>query len=99
MVQKIFLIGVLIFLVGAFFMAFAQDSVIAIPLERYIVQPGDTLWMISKHFYNGDPRKMIHEIREANHLESANIYPGQSLWIPRIYGGCWKWRKLLWQIP
>lgn len=51
---------------------------------KVIVYPGDTLWSIaSKHNYTkADIRKIVHNIRTANNLESAVIMPGQELVIP-----------------
>jgi LysM repeat protein len=52
-----------------------------ITYQIYTVQPGDSLWGISKQYVNGDPRELIYQIRKLNNI-SPNIYPGQSLKIP-----------------
>lgn len=52
----------------------------------YIVEPGDTLWKISQKFNPDqliDRRKHIYQIRKFNKLDSAVIYPGQEILVPR----------------
>ena len=45
-----------------------------------VVQPGDTLWSIAKAQVPGsDPRDVVGTIRDLNQLESADIFPGQTL--------------------
>lgn len=46
-------------------------------VEEYIVEPGDSLWGISKRY--GIP---IAEIKKASSLDGDNIYVGQKLMIP-----------------
>lgn len=55
--------------------------------KEVVVNKGDTLWNIAlKNMPSGyDVRKMIHEIRELNNMESANIYPGEIIKIPIKY--------------
>ena len=44
------------------------------------VQPGDTLWSIAGQVApRRDPRRVVEQIRRANHLDSASIMPGQTL--------------------
>ena len=50
--------------------------------DRYVVQPGDTLWSIAERTFPGDPREGVWELRERNALESALIVPGQVLVLP-----------------
>jgi LysM repeat protein len=52
-------------------------------LVIHTVAPNETLWDIAK-FYSpyADPRKVVYVIRQANHLKSAVIYPGQDLIVP-----------------
>ncbi|NUU53009.1 LysM peptidoglycan-binding domain-containing protein [Paenibacillus taichungensis] len=47
----------------------------------YIVESGDTLFNISKKYYNGDPRKAVDLIQSTNNIQS-NIQPGQILLVP-----------------
>ncbi|MDO6353556.1 LysM domain-containing protein [Caloramator sp. CAR-1] len=49
--------------------------------ETYVVQQGDTLWSIAKKYTNGDPRRLIYEIRKHNDI-SPIIRPGQAIEIP-----------------
>lgn len=47
------------------------------------VQPGDTLWAISKEYLpDVDPRIGVEWISEANGLETAIIHPGDILNVP-----------------
>jgi hypothetical protein len=47
------------------------------------VQPGDTLWSISKKYLpEVDPRIAVEWISEANGLETAIIHPGDVLNVP-----------------
>jgi|GEM_PF-2410086 len=53
-------------------------------LGTYTVMPGDTLWDIAEQFRTGgDVRQVVDAIRQANHLKSATVYPGQVLVIPQ----------------
>lgn len=49
--------------------------------ETYVVQQGDTLWSIAKKYTEGDPRKLIYEIREHNKITPI-IREGQVIEIP-----------------
>jgi hypothetical protein len=53
--------------------------------EETVVQSNDTLWTIAENITpNGqDVRYMVYIIRKVNHLDSAELYPGQRLLIPR----------------
>jgi hypothetical protein len=55
--------------------------------EQYVVvtvKPGDTLWSIARRVSNGkaDLRVLTHRIRKLNSLDSAMLWPGQSLTVP-----------------
>lgn len=52
--------------------------------EQHLVVTGDTLWDIAAGYTpaGGDVRHTVYDIRQANHLESASIFPGQVLQIP-----------------
>jgi len=44
------------------------------------VQPGDTLWSIAQRAEPGsDPRLVVDQLRKANHLNSVQLSPGQTL--------------------
>jgi LysM repeat protein len=44
------------------------------------VQPGDTLWSIAGQVAPGrDPRSVVDQIRQSNHLTSVSLSPGQTL--------------------
>jgi nucleoid-associated protein YgaU len=52
---------------------------------RLVVRPGDTLWEIARAVVgpDGDPRPVVHRIREANRLAPAQgLVPGTSLVVP-----------------
>jgi LysM repeat protein len=45
-----------------------------------IVQPGDTLWSIAQHVEpNRDPRQVVDQLRQLNHLTSVALSAGQTL--------------------
>ena len=44
------------------------------------VQPGDTLWSIAQRVEpNRDPRRVVDQLRQLNHLGSASLSAGQTL--------------------
>lgn len=44
------------------------------------VQPGDTLWSIAGQVAPGsDPRRVVEQLRQSNHLNSVSLTPGQTL--------------------
>jgi nucleoid-associated protein YgaU len=51
---------------------------------EHLVVAGDTLWDIAVGYTpaGGDVRRTVYDIRQVNHLESADIFPGQVLQIP-----------------
>ena len=50
------------------------------PMQRIEVKAGDTLWSIAERLAPGaDPREMVYELRSINHLDSAQLQPGQIL--------------------
>lgn len=62
----------------------AVSNVDALPIEllEITVQPGDTLWSIAKtNVPHKDPRDVIAALRSINELDSARIFPGQTLQI------------------
>ncbi|MHB1125491.1 MAG: cell division suppressor protein YneA [Bacillota bacterium] len=52
---------------------------------QVVVKEGDSLWTIAKKYgpQGEDVRKIIWNLREANGLSSAIIYPGQTLSVPK----------------
>ncbi|SFU78222.1 LysM peptidoglycan-binding domain-containing protein [Alicyclobacillus macrosporangiidus] len=80
---------VLAVLVGALCFATAAMAVVphsrlrADAWTRVQVAPGDTLYELARRFDPADDyRVVVRSILEANHLPSAQIYPGQTLRIP-----------------
>jgi LysM repeat protein len=61
---------------------FARSSEATSPAQRYVVQPGDTLWTIAEHNYAGDPRAAVWRVQHRNHLTSTTLEPGQVLVLP-----------------
>lgn len=49
---------------------------------RYVVRPGDTLWVLASERYGGDPREAVWRIKERNGLASSSLLPGQVLALP-----------------
>jgi LysM repeat protein len=57
----------------------APRPVIA-PGAVVMVRPGDTLWSIAGQVAPGrDPRLVVEHLRQANHLNSVSLIPGQTL--------------------
>lgn len=55
-----------------------------ISFHTIVVRQGDTLWEIAqKYSTNKDIRSYIYDIEKYNNLDSATIYVGQELLIPR----------------
>lgn len=55
-------------------------------LSKVTVGSGDTLWSIAKIYHNSehDIREFIYYIKKLNQLETAQIHPGQELYIPSL---------------
>lgn len=53
--------------------------------EEMVVQNNDTLWSIAEGITpdGQDVRNTVYIIRKVNHLNTAVLYPGQRLLIPR----------------
>ena len=54
--------------------------------RQYVIQAGDTLWSVAAREYGerGDLRQVVWQIRQANHLQSAGVQPGQHLTLPYL---------------
>lgn len=53
------------------------------PVERMVVQPGDTLWAIAAARYPGDdPRERVDAIERLNGLSGPTIEAGETLLLP-----------------
>ncbi|HLN62213.1 MAG TPA: LysM peptidoglycan-binding domain-containing protein [Symbiobacteriaceae bacterium] len=54
-------------------------------VATYTVAPGDTLWAIADQYNKGgDVRRLITAIKQANHMTTATVQPGQVLVVPLI---------------
>lgn len=73
---------VLLALVGVLALAAPRPSNGARFEERYVVQPGDTLWELAVERFGGDPREGVWEIRRRNGLAGAPLEPGTILYLP-----------------
>lgn len=82
--KKLFLIAV-ICIVSSFTIISIKNRTYANKEEKifikYTVKEGDTLWSIAREYTEGDPRKLIYEIRKVNNI-TPMIYPGQEILIP-----------------
>jgi len=53
-------------------------------MRRVTVLPGQTLWAIAHQAEpSADPRTVIPQIMQINAISSAELQPGQQLWVPR----------------
>lgn len=53
------------------------------PVDRMVVQPGDTLWSIAAARYPGDdPRERVDAIERLNGLSGPTIETGETLLLP-----------------
>lgn len=56
------------------------------PLPVVVMESGQTLWSLAERIAPGaDPRDVIEQIIVLNHLESADVWAGQSIIIPQQY--------------
>jgi len=69
-------------LMAALFLAVARPSSGAGPEARYVVRPGDTLWVLAEQRYAGDPREGVWRISERNGLGGSSLQPGMVLYLP-----------------
>jgi len=52
------------------------------PQGYHVVQAGESLWSIAEAHYDGDPRRDVHRLREANGLGDVTLQVGQVLVLP-----------------
>ena len=60
----------------------ARASTAAGPEQRYVVEPGDTLWSIAASRYGGDPRGGVWKIEQRNGLAGRALVAGQTIYLP-----------------
>jgi len=61
----------------------AQQTTPRSPLAQTTVHAGDTLWSVAKRIApRNDPRDVVEQIREVNHLGTAQLKAGQQLLLP-----------------
>ena len=52
-------------------------------LTQVTVQPGDTLWSVSRRLApHRDPREVVEQLQRLNHLSSSGLQVGQQLLLP-----------------
>jgi nucleoid-associated protein YgaU len=73
---------VMVLVAAVLWAVFARDTGARGPEQRYVVQPGDTLWSIADARYAGDPREGVWKLQERNRLDGVTILPGQRLVLP-----------------
>jgi hypothetical protein len=62
----------------------ATSSPAAAPYAQTTVHEGESLWAVAKRVApRHDPRAVVQQIRELNHLDSASVRAGQQLLLPR----------------
>ncbi|MCW2500206.1 MAG: hypothetical protein JWN87_1882 [Frankiales bacterium] len=61
----------------------ATETTTARPYAQTTVHAGETLWAVAKRVAPGqDPRAVVQQLRELNHLASGGIQAGQQLLLP-----------------
>jgi hypothetical protein len=83
--RKILVLYAVCWTVGIGLMTHVWGSVVSadVQYKPYVVKSGDTLWSIAHQVQpDEDPRYVVKEIEEANHLKSADLVPGQTLLVP-----------------
>ena len=61
----------------------ATDAPAHVPYAQTTVHAGETLWSVAKRVAPGhDPREVIVQISELNHLSGSSVRAGQQLLLP-----------------
>jgi hypothetical protein len=52
----------------------------------YTVRAGDTLWTIAldNYSHDRDPRRVVYEIEQKNHLQGSTLYEGERIVLPYL---------------
>ena len=83
MLRRFVAFGIIFALIGSFLvLAFSDTPVTTITVAT--VGAGESLWDMSEDYIgsNSDPREWIFQVIELNNLNSATIFPGQTLIVP-----------------
>lgn len=82
--QKWWLVLLACFGVWGFIHMYSHGVSAQTQMQRYVVQQGDTVWTIAlQKAPNADPRKIVSQIEQMNHLAPADVIkPGETLLIP-----------------
>ena len=84
------LVTLVVLLLGAFSLGRvgtgAATSVPSRPaLEQTTVHAGESLWSVARRVApTADPRTVVVQLRQLNHLDSAAVQVGQPLLLPRV---------------
>ena len=92
--RAVLLLGLLVLTLVAFGLGRLGSSAAATAAENHpkpvgyaatTVHGGETLWTVAKRVAPGrDPREVITQIQELNHLHSGGIQVGQQLLLPHV---------------
>lgn len=80
-----FFIFSLILFFSAFFSISEPKAEVEYPTVNWIVEEGDSLWMIAKNNLLEDTmtiQEMVYLLQSLNGLENVTIFPGQEILIP-----------------
>lgn len=83
------LLSLVALLLAAFSLGRAASSASSSPvahlvLQQTTVESGETLWSLAHRVAPGnDPREVVQEIRDINHLQGSSLQAGQQLLLPR----------------
>ena len=87
--RTVFLLGLVALLLAAFSLGRQQSSAATPPtvapvLQQTTVTAGETLWSLAHRVApENDPREVVEQLRELNHLRSSDVWAGQQLLLPR----------------
>lgn len=79
-------ISLILFTTLFFSSPFANSNKENKTMNEVVVVQGDTLWSIAKTYNSSDNdiRELIYYIKKINQLTTAQIHPGQTLFIPNL---------------